>query len=60
MSIRALISVDRPVVRLWHPDDPKQYVEIQFATQEAANVAVEQLNGVLKYATGFEFGEDAP
>jgi hypothetical protein len=60
MSIRALISVDRPVVRLWHPDDPKQYVEIQFETQEAANVAVEQLNGVLKYATGFEFGEDAP
>jgi hypothetical protein len=29
-------------------------------SQEAANTAVEQLNTMLKYATGFEFGEDAP
>ena len=26
----------------------------------AANAAVEQLNATLKYANGFEFGEDAP
>jgi hypothetical protein len=28
MAIRALVSADRPVVRIWHPDDPKVYVEI--------------------------------
>ena len=59
MTMRALVSADRPVVRIWHPDDPKVYVEIRFESQEAANNAVEQLNGMLKYATGFEFGEDA-
>ena len=53
-------SPDRPVIRIWHPDNPKLYVEIQFESQEAANTAVEQLNGMLKYATGLEFGEDAP
>ena len=47
------------MVRIWHPDKPKLYVEIQFETQAAANAAVEQLNGMLKYATGLEFGEDA-
>ena len=60
MTMRALVSADRPAVRIWHPDDPKLYVEIRFESQEAANNAVEQLNGMLKYATGFEFGEDAP
>ena len=30
MAMKALVSVDRPVVRIWHPDDPKQYVELQF------------------------------
>jgi hypothetical protein len=30
MTKRALVSADRPVVRIWHPDDPKLYVEIQF------------------------------
>ena len=59
MAIRALVSADSPVVRIWHPDDPKIYVEIQFETQAAANAAVEQLNIMLKYATGLEFGEDA-
>ena len=44
MTMRALVSADRPVVRIWHPDDPKLYVEIQFETQEAANTAVEQQN----------------
>jgi hypothetical protein len=38
---------------------PEVYVEVQFESQEAANTAVEQLNGMLKYATGLEFGEDA-
>src|SRR6185437_15369330 len=47
IAMKALVSVDRPVVRIWHPDDPKQYVELQFESQEAANNAVEQLNSVL-------------
>jgi hypothetical protein len=34
------------------------YVEIQFESRDAANTAVEELNGMLKYATGLEFGED--
>ena len=58
MTMRALVSADRPVVR--HPDNPKVYVEIQFESQDAANTAVEQLNGMLKYATGLEFREDNP
>jgi hypothetical protein len=53
MAMKALVSADRPVVRIWHPDDPKQYVELQFESQEAAN-----LNSVLKWASGMEFGED--
>ena len=28
MTMRALVSADRPVVRIWHPDNPKVYVEI--------------------------------
>jgi hypothetical protein len=58
MAIRALVSADRPVVRIWQPDDPKRYVELQFETQEAAHAAVEQLNSALKYATEIEFGEE--
>jgi hypothetical protein len=54
MTMRALVSADRPVVRIWHLDNPKVYVEIQFESQAAANTAVEQLNGMLKYATGLE------
>ena len=54
MTMRALVSSDRPVVRIWHPDNPKLYVEIQFESQEAANTSVEQLNGMLKYATGLD------
>jgi hypothetical protein len=60
MTMRAQVSADRPVVRIWHPDNARVYVEIQFESQDAANTAVEQLNGMLKYATGLEFGEDAP
>jgi hypothetical protein len=60
MTVRALASADRPVVRIWHPDNFKMYVEIQFESPDAANAAVEQLNGMLRYATGLEFGEDAP
>ena len=56
VTMRALVSADRPVVRIWHPDNPKLYVEIQFETQAAANAAVEQLIGMLKYATGLEIG----
>jgi hypothetical protein len=58
MAMKALVSADRPVVRIWHPDDPKQYVELQFESQEAANNAVGQLNNALKLASGMEFGED--
>jgi hypothetical protein len=58
MAMKALVSADRPVIRIWHPDDPKQYVELQFESQEAADNAVEQLNGALKWASGMEFGED--
>ena len=58
MTMRALVSADRPVVRIWHPEEPKLYVEIQFESQEAANTAVEQLNGMLKYATGMLFGDE--
>ena len=25
MAMKALVSADRPVVWIWHPDDPKQY-----------------------------------
>ena len=60
MTMRALVSAYRPVVRRRHPDNPKVYVEIRFESRDAANTAVEQLNGMLKYATGLEFGEDAP
>ena len=28
MTIRALVSADRPVVRIWSPDDQKRYVEL--------------------------------
>jgi DNA-binding LacI/PurR family transcriptional regulator len=57
-SMKALVSADRPVVRIWHPDDPKQYVELQFENQQAADNAVEHLHRALKQATGMEFGED--
>jgi hypothetical protein len=53
-----LVSADRPVVRIWSPDDQKRYVELQFESQQAANTAVEQLNSMLKYVTEIEFGEE--
>jgi hypothetical protein len=56
--IRALVSADRPVVRIWSPDEPRRYVELQFESQEAANATVEQLNGMLRYATGLAFGDE--
>ena len=58
MTIRALVSADRPVVRIWSPDDQKRYVGLQFESQQAANTAVEQLNSMLKYVTEIEFGEE--
>jgi hypothetical protein len=41
MAMKALVSADRPVVRIWHPGDPKQNVELQFENQHAANNAVD-------------------
>jgi hypothetical protein len=58
VTIRASVSADRPVVRIWSPDDAKRYVELQFESQQAANTAVEQLNSMLKYVTEIEFGEE--
>jgi hypothetical protein len=58
MAMKALVSADRPVVRIWHPDDPKQYVELQFEGQEAANNAVGHLNSALKWASGMELAAD--
>jgi hypothetical protein len=58
MTIRALVSADWPVVRIWSPDDHKRYVELEFESQQAANTAVEQLNSMLKYVTEIEFGEE--
>ena len=52
MAMKALVSADRPVVRIWHPDDPKQYVELQFESQEAANNAVGHLDSALKWGVG--------
>ena len=46
------------LVRIWHPDDPKQYVELQFESQDAANNAVGHLNSALEWVSGMEFGED--
>jgi hypothetical protein len=39
MTMRALVNADRPVVRIWHPENPRVYVEIQFESQDAANAA---------------------
>jgi len=36
MTMRALVSADRPVVRIWHLDNPKVYVEIQFESRGRA------------------------
>jgi|EndMetStandDraft_5_1072996.scaffolds.fasta_scaffold3887386_1 hypothetical protein len=57
--MRALVSAG-PVLRIWPVDNPNAYVEMQFESREAAHTAVEQLNGMLKYATALTFGEDAP
>jgi hypothetical protein len=57
MAMKALVSADRPVVRIWHPDDPKQYVELQFENQQAADNAVEHLNRALKQASEWNSGK---
>jgi hypothetical protein len=54
-QVKALVSADRPVVRICAFSDvrsPDEYGEIQFATQEDANDAVERLNEILLTATG--------
>jgi hypothetical protein len=33
MAIRALVSADRSVVRIWHPNDAKVYVETQLGPE---------------------------
>ena len=53
-KINALISDDRPVIRIYD-GDTNDYVEIGFETQSDANVAVEQLNELFKKATGLVF-----
>ena len=58
--MRALVSADRPVVRIWHPDNPKSARRDTVRKPGRRPHAVEQFNGMLKYATGLEFGEDAP
>ena len=57
--MRALVSADRPVVRIWHPEIRRCMSRFR-SKDRSGNTAVEQLNGMLKYATGLEFGEDAP
>ena len=49
-KINALISDDRPVIRIYD-GDTNDYVEIGFETQSDANVAVERLNELFKKAT---------
>jgi hypothetical protein len=54
-QVKALVSADRPVVRICAFSDvssPDDYAEIQFATQDDANAAVERLNEILQTATG--------
>jgi hypothetical protein len=50
--VKALVSSDRPLVRIWAFSDFDDYVEIQFATQDDANAAVAPLNEILQTATG--------
>ena len=59
MAIQALISADRPVVQIGHPDDPTRYLELEFETKAAANAAAEQLRGVLQDTTSLAFGKYA-
>ena len=53
-KVKALISADRPVIRIYG-EDTDDYVEIRFETQSDANLAVEQLNELFKKATGLVF-----
>ena len=60
MTMRALVSADRPAVGFWHPKNPKLYVEIRVQSQrlEHSGRAIER--DVEVRWTGFEVGEDAP
>ena len=53
-KVKALISADRPVIRIYG-EDTDDYIEIRFETQNDANVAVERFNELLKKATGLLF-----
>jgi hypothetical protein len=57
-KVKALISADRPVIRIYGEDTDDYYVEIRFETQSDANVAVEQLNELFKKATGLVFSSE--
>jgi hypothetical protein len=52
-TVKALVSADQPLIRIYGGDG--EYAEIQFETQDDANVAVERFNEVLKKATGIVF-----
>ena len=60
MTMRALVSADQPLVRIWHPPGRSEAVRRDLVRDPGSHQpALEQLNSMSKYATGLEFGEDA-
>jgi hypothetical protein len=51
-EVFALVSADKPIIRIYGGEE---YVEIAFETLDDAAAAVEQLNPILKKATGIAF-----
>jgi hypothetical protein len=55
--VRALMSVEKPIVIIVDdavsPSD--EYLELEFATQDDANAAIEPLNEILKKAKAITF-----
>jgi hypothetical protein len=55
--VRALVNVERPVIII--VDDTvtpaKEYLEIEFESQDEANAAVERFNEILRNAKGVTF-----
>jgi hypothetical protein len=54
MSVRAFVNADKPIIRISTNGAPP-CAEIEFETIEDANAAVEQLNAILKNASGLTF-----
>ena len=54
MAVRAFVNADKPIIRI-SPNGAPPCAEIEFETIEEANAAVEQLNAILKKATGLTF-----